>query len=305
VKVKALVPEYLRHLKALGRSPLTIRNARYSLGHFIAFLEAEGAANMATLDEEIIAEYQQELCFCLTARMRPLARRTQALRLSIVKGFTCFLKQRDYLAIDPARKLSLPKKPRRLPRVILSVAEVKQLLAAADTRTRTGHRNRVLLEVLYDTAIRRAEAAGIRLSDLDLNSGYVRVIGKGDKERVVPVSQRVCAQVKTYITTVRPGFMRGFDPGYLILNRWGKRMNPNGIWAVVKRCARLAGIEKNISTHTLRHACATHMLKNGAPTRHLQQMLGHESLESTQLYTHVTINDLKEIHARYHPSGRL
>jgi integrase/recombinase XerD len=237
--------------------------------------------------------------------MRPLARRTQALRLSIVKGFTRFLKERDYLAIDPGKRLMLPKKPRRLPRVILSVAEVGQLLAAADTRTRTGQRNRVILEILYDTAIRRAEAAGIRLSDLDLNSGYLRVTGKGDKERVVPVSQRVCSLVEAYITAVRPGFVRGNDPGYLILNRWGRRMTPNGIWAVVKRCAGLAGIEKNISTHTLRHACATHMLKNGAPTRHLQQMLGHESLESTQLYTHVTINDLKEIHARYHPSGRL
>jgi integrase/recombinase XerD len=305
LKVKALVPEYLRYLETLGRSPHTLRNVRYSLNHFICFLDAEGAAGIETLDEEIIAEYQQELCFCLTAGMRPLARRTQALHLFIVKGFTRFLKERDYLAIDPGKGLILPKKPRRLPRVILSVAEVRQLLAAADTRTKTGHRNRVILEILYDTAIRRAEAAGIRLHDLDLGSGYLRVIGKGDKERVVPLSRRVCALVETYITAVRPGYVRGSDPGYLILNRWGRRMNPNGIWAVVKRCAKLAGMEKTVSTHTLRHACATHMLKNGAPTRHLQQMLGHESLESTQLYTHVTINDLKEIHARYHPSGRL
>ena len=104
---------------------------------------------------------------------------------------------------------------------------------------------------------------------------------------------------------VRPEFLQGKDTGPLILNRWGQKMDPNSIWAVVKRCAYLAGIRKTVSTHTFRHTCATHMLKNGAPVRHLQEMLGHESLESTQLYTRVTINDLKKIHAKYHPSESL
>lgn len=118
----------------------------------------------------------------------------------------------------------------------------------------------------------------------------------------MPLSRRVCELVQTYIIGVRPSFVQGDDQGFLILNRWGSRMDPNGIWAVVKRCAHLAGIKKNTTTHTFRHTCATHMLKNGAPVRHLQEMLGHESLESTQIYTHVTINDLKQVHARYHPS---
>jgi integrase/recombinase XerD len=118
---------------------------------------------------------------------------------------------------------------------------------------------------------------------------------------VVPVSDPVCQLVQTYITGIRPSFVRNEDPGHLILNRWGKPMDPNGIWAVVKRCAHLAGIKKNVTPHTFRHTCATHMLKNGAPVRHIQEMLGHESLESTQLYTRVTINDLKAVHRRYHP----
>ena len=121
----------------------------------------------------------------------------------------------------------------------------------------------------------------------------------------MPLSARVCELTGNYILMIRPAFIRGEDPGHLFLNRWGQRMDPNGIWQVVKRCAHLARIQKNVSTHTFRHTCATHMLKNGAPVRHLQEMLGHESLESTQIYTHVTINDLKKVHARYHPSEKL
>jgi integrase/recombinase XerD len=302
MRTKKLIPVYLNHLKTLGRSACTIRGARYNLRRFARFLEAEGAADIEDLNADVISEYQQELYFCLTARGKPLSLRTQAQMLGVVRGFTRFLKEKDYLIGDPAKALRLPKKPRRLPRVILNPAEVKKLLEAPDMRTHQGYRNRVILELLYDTAIRRSEVAAIRLHDLDLAAGYIRITGKGDKDRVVPVSGRVCQLVQTYIVGVRCSFVQGDDPGYLILNRWGDRMNPNGVWAVVKRCLALSGIRKNVTTHTFRHTCATHMLKNGAPTRHLQEMLGHESLESTQLYTHVTINDLKAIHAKYHPS---
>jgi integrase/recombinase XerD len=305
MRVKTVIPAYLNQLKMLGRSIYTVRNARCSLSHFARFLETENAADIEDLSAEIISEYQQELYFCLSAKARPLTLRTQALRLSIVKGFTRFLKDQDYLISDPAESIRLPKKPKRLPRVILSQTEVKKLLCAPDARTDGGYRNRIILEILYDTAIRRAEVAGIRLHDLDLAAGYIRITGKGDKDRVVPLSKRVSELIQNYILMVREKFVSGNDPGFLILNRWGQRMDPNSIWAVVKRCVELSGIKKNITTHTFRHTCATHMLKNGAPARHLQEMLGHESLESTQIYTHVTINDLKEIHKRFHPSESL
>jgi integrase/recombinase XerD len=179
---------------------------------------------------------------------------------------------------------------------------MKQLLDAPDMRTNRGFRNRVILEILYDTAIRRSEMAGVCLNDLDLDAGYIHIRGKGDKDRVVPLSKRVSDMTESYIRLVRPEFLQGReDTGALILNRWGRGIHHAGIWAVVKRCAHLAGIKKNITTHTIRHTCATHMLRNGAPIRHVQEMLGHESLESTQVYTRVTINDLKKIHAKYHP----
>ena len=299
--MKDAIQLYLKHLKILGRSYYTIRKAKYGLRDFTRFLEQEGVDRIENLTRDIMEEYQQDLAFRLTAKGSLLSLRTQQDRLSCAKGFTRFLKDRDFLVSDPGDMIRLPKQPRRLPKVILNPKEVKQMLHAPDTRTNPGYRNRIMLEILYDTAIRRMELSNIKISDLDLNAGYIRIQGKGDKERVVPVSQAICEMVRNYIMVVRPAFLNGDDPGYLILNRWGGKMDPNGVWAVVKRCAHLAGIKKNVSTHTFRHTCATHMLKNGAPVRHIQEMLGHASLESTQIYTRVTINDLKEIHAKYHP----
>ncbi len=305
MKIKELIPVYLRHLKAIGRSPTTLKGRRYDLREFVRFLESERVYDLEDLSADVMGEYQQDLAFRLTRKGKPLTLRSQTQLLGVAKGFTRFLKENDYLLSDLGEKLKLPRKPRRLPKVILSQAEVNRLLNAPDTRTKGGYRNRIMLEILYDTAIRRAELSNIKIGDLDLNAGYIHIHGKGDKDRVVPLSKRVCELVRNYILAVRPAFLKGKDSGHLILNRWGEKMNGNSIWAVVKRCAHLARIKKNITTHTLRHACATHMLKNGAPVRHLQQMLGHESLESTQIYTHVTINDLKKIHAKYHPGENM
>jgi len=302
MRIKEVIPIYLNHMKTLGRSYYTIRAAKYGLKDLAAFLEQEKASHIEDLTTDILYEYQQELAFHLTAKGKLLTLRTQAQALGIIKAFTRFLKEQDYLVSDPGEAIRLPKKPKRLPKTILNGNDIKKLMDAPDARTNQGYRDRAILEILYDTAIRRSELSSMRISDLDLNAGYALIRGKGDKERVVPISKRVCAIVNNYILAVRPCLLQGKDDGYLILNRWGQRMDPNSIWAVVKRCVHLARLKKDVSTHTLRHTCATHMLRNGAPVRHLQEMLGHESLESTQIYTHVTINDLKEIHARYHPS---
>lgn len=303
--IKEAVPLYLQHLAAAGRARHTIKGAKHAFRKLTSFLDAENITDIADLTPELLGDYQEELAFSLTAKGRQLSARSQGLLLSAVKGFTRYLKEKDYLVHDPGETLKLPKKPRRLPKVILNTQEVKKIIKAPDTQTRQGYRNRIILEILYDTAIRRAEVSAIRLADLDLDSGYIQIHGKGDKDRVVPLSKRVCELVNNYILMIRPSYIQGNDPGFLILNRWGEQMDANGVWAVVKRCLHLSGIKKNVATHTFRHTCATHMLRNGAPVRHLQEMLGHESLESTQMYTHVTINDLKEIHAKYHPSEQM
>ncbi|MGO9373076.1 MAG: tyrosine-type recombinase/integrase [Syntrophobacteraceae bacterium] len=302
--VKNPAREYLKHLQARNCSPHTVKNSKSVLKLFAGFLEEEGIVEIDQLTREVLEDYQQELAFTLTATGKPLAVRTQGKRLSVIKGFSRYLKEHDYLIHDPGAIIKLPRQAKQLPRAILDEPEIKKLIAAPDTRTNRGYRNRVIVELLYDTAIRRSEIADVKITDIDLDGGFLLVRGKGNKERVVPVSGRVSGLVRNYILAVRPAFINGDDPAYLILNRWGRRMDANGVWAVVKRCGKLAKLDK-VTTHTLRHTCATHMLRNGAPIRHIQEMLGHESLETTMIYTHVTINDLKEIHAKYHPSERM
>jgi integrase/recombinase XerD len=299
-----LIAGYLKHLKILGRSPYTVKNARVELQKFVTFMEQETPPTLDNLTRDILYEYQQELAFKISAKGKLLSLRTQGQMLGVIKAFTRYLKENDFMILDPGDAIKLPKKPKRLPKVILNTTELKKIIEAADIRTNQGYRNRVALEILYDTAIRRSELAGLKINNLDLSAGFIHVRGKGDKDRVVPMSERVCRLVENYIVMVRPAFLQQKDTGHLILNRWGQKMDPNAVWAVVKRCVYLSGIKKNVSTHTFRHTCATHMLKNGAPVRHIQEMLGHESLESTQIYTRVTINDLKEIHTKYHPGER-
>jgi len=303
--VKYVIPVYLKHLKILGRSDAFIKNVKYGLGNLTRFLENENITCIEDLNFDIFEDYSQDLAFYLTRKGRLMEIESQAKILSMVKGFTRYLKKKDYLVSDPAQRIKLPKIPMRLPKVILSKKEIKTLLAAQDIRTNTGYRDRIILEILYDTAIRRFEVAGIKLTDLDLEAGYIRIKGKGNKQRVVPLSRRVCALVKNYILFIRPFFIKDNDKGYLIAGRWGSQMNLSTINDIVRECVKRSGIKKRATTHTLRHTCATHMLKNGAPIRHIQEMLGHACIETTQVYTRVTINDLKEIHAKYHPSESL
>jgi len=222
MKIKDQVSIYLKHLKAAGCSPFTLTRTKYSLRKLLKFLEEEHIEEIEDLTRDLLQEYQQELAFYLTAKGKPLARTSQIKLLSVVKGFTKFLNERDYLVHDPGKAIKLPKKPRRLPKVILDHNEIKKLIKTPDTRTNKGFRNRVILEILYDTGIRRSELSNIRLFDLDLNGGYIHIHGKGDKERVVPLSRRVCSLIHDYILGVRPSLLQGDDDGYLILNRWGR-----------------------------------------------------------------------------------
>jgi integrase/recombinase XerD len=306
MKISHLIQRYLGELKILNRSRLTIRNIRNALKQMVRFLESEGLADLDQFNNDILILYQEELTYRLTEKGKQLSARTREKYLCSIRGFITYLYDQDYLAADLSKAIKLPKQPKRLPKVILDAAEIKKILAAPNVQTNDGYRNRIILEILYDTGIRAAEMAAVRTNDLDLVNGYLTIrYGKGAKDRVVPISSRVCKLITTYLLMIRPVMIQGKDKGYLVLNRWGTRMTPTAVWAIVKRCAEVSGIKKNVTTHTSRHTCATHMLKNGAPIRHIQELLGHESLESTQIYTKVTINDLKEIHAKYHPGENL
>jgi integrase/recombinase XerD len=306
MEIKALIPQYLKHLQTIGRAFYTRKSAKSCLKDFALFLENERVHNIEDLTREILEEYQQDLAFRISNRGSLLSRRSQEKLLLTALSFARYLKEKDYLVHDPGEHIQRPRQARRLPKIILSPGEVRKLLKTPDTKTPLGYRNRIMLEILYDTAMRRSELSNLKINDLDLQSGYAVIrAGKGDKDRVVPLSKRVCELIKNYLLFIRPTLLQAAeDQGYLILNYTGHSMDPNSVWRIVHNCVKESGIKKNISTHTFRHTCATHMLRNGAPIRHLQEMLGHASLESTQLYTHVTINDLKAVHAKYHPSEK-
>jgi integrase/recombinase XerD len=300
--IRELIPGYLEELKILNRSPLTIRNIRGALNAMVLFLEEQGITELVQFNRDALHLFQEDLAYRLTAKGKQLSVSTREKYLCSVRGFARYLYATDYLTADLSKTITLPKQPKRLPKVILEYVEITKIMAAPDMRTHAGYRNRIILEILYDTGIRAAEMAAVKTGDLDIVNGYLTIrSGKGTKDRVVPISSRVCDIIKQYLLMVRPAMIRGKDTGYLVLNRWGTKMTPTAVWAIVKKAAHQAKITKNVTTHTFRHTCATHMLKNGAPIRHIQEMLGHASLESTQIYTRVTINDLKEIHARYHP----
>lgn len=304
-QIDLLITEYTRYLKSCGQSVYTLKNVQYALRKFTRFLDETGIEQVEKITQELVEDYQQALCYSTGKSNQPLSLRTQSQLLGVLKGFTRFLKDRHCFVSDPAKDIQLPKKTKGLPQVILTSKEIKAVIFASNTSTYTGYRDRVILELLYDTAIRRAELSNIQIKHLDLESGFICIRGKGNKQRMVPVSGRVCELINNYIKMVRLKFIKATDTNHLILNRFGDQMNPNGIWAVVKRHAVRSGIKKNVSTHTFRHTCATHMMKNGAPVRHIQELLGHESLESTQIYTRVTINDLKAVHRKYHPGNHL
>lgn len=306
MKINNAITLYLKELTVLNRAADTIRSIKLCLNPLLRFLHDQNIDDIEQLTADVLADYQQELSFKITAKGTPLTIGSQIRRLCAARGLTRFLKDKDYLAGDPGSKIRLPKTVKRLPKVILSQKEVKTLVQAQDMRTRNGYRRRLIIEILYDTGIRRGELAGVRTTDIDHNAGYLHIRnGKGGKDRVVPVGDRVCKLIHNYMLFIRPTFVRDKDPGNLILNQYGANMGAHGIYVQVCQAAEKAGIKKKITTHTLRHSCATHMLKNGAPLRHIQELLGHQCLDSTQIYTRVTINDLKQIHTKYHPGEKM
>lgn len=184
----------------------------------------------------------------------------------------------------------------------MAIEEVQHVLDQPDMHTQRGFRDRVILEVLYTSAIRRAEISHLLIDDVDIAQGYLTVRkGKNGKDRVVPLGATACALLETYLAGVRADWLGAERNRSLFLNQYGDGMGVESIWRVVKKYSALAGLTKPVSTHSFRHTCATHMMRNGAPIRHLQEMLGHSSIDSTQIYTRVTINDLRDAHHRFHP----
>ncbi|TME80734.1 MAG: tyrosine recombinase, partial [Chloroflexi bacterium] len=239
----------------------------------------------------------------------PLRSTTRRRRTASVRGFYRFAFGEGLIAVDIASRIDLPRQVRQLPHV-LSIEEVERLLEAsgpgevpAGPPRDAAVRDRALLELLYASGLRISEALRLDREDLSTDGGFVRVIGKGDKERLVPVGEVALSWLETYLTEVRPAWLRDgmARGGALFLTPRGLRLARQQAWSALKRAARRAGLDERITPHTLRHSFATHLLEGGADLRVVQELLGHASISTTQLYTHVTGERVREVYARAHP----
>lgn len=230
------------------------------------------------------------------------SKRTTSRLLSTLKRFYRWAQRQGHMRFDPAAPVEAPKLSRPLPKV-LSENEVERLLAAPDVNTPLGLRDKAMLETVYASGLRVSELVGIELGQINLRQGLVRLFGKGNKERVVPLGEEALHWLNRYLETGRPALLSGRDnrPEQLFVTRRGGGMTRQMCWHMIKRYAGEAGIDKPLSPHTLRHAFATHLLNHGADLRAVQMLLGHSDLSTTQIYTHIAKARLRDFHARHHP----
>lgn len=298
-----LVFAFLEHLSVRNYRPLTVESRRSHLKMFLRWCEARSIICPAEVTLPMLERYQRSLFYLRKPNGLPYTPRAQHNLLVAVKTFFSWLVRHRHLLSNPAADLEFPRLPKRLPLDYLSTREVELIMTQPDVNTPLGLRDRAILEVLYSTGVRRAELCALDVCDIDFERGVVQVrAGKGDKDRVVPIGRRALAWFNKYLTDIRPQYVFGTDPKAAFLGHTGGRIDFEYLGGRVKTYITQAGVQKRGSCHLFRHTLATLMLENGADIRYIQAILGHASLESTQVYTQVSIIKLKEVHAATHPA---
>ena len=298
--------EHFEWMLITGYSADTIRARRVALRKFIRWADERGLADPREITRPMLERYQRFLFYYRKTDGKdagsPLSVGMQYQYLAPLRTWFRWLAREHHILANPAADLELPRSPKRLPRSTPTVQEVEAILAEAEPGTAQGLRDRALLETLYATGLRRMELAGTEVYDVDLNRGLLWVRhGKGGRERVVPFGERAMAWLDKYLLEARPQLLAA-DTAALFLTDYGEPVHADFISGKVKRYMEFAGVHKLGSAHLLRHACATHMLEGGADIRFIQEMLGHANIETTQIYTHVSIDKLLAVHRATHPS---
>ncbi|MEE9161512.1 MAG: site-specific tyrosine recombinase XerD [Candidatus Neomarinimicrobiota bacterium] len=290
--------EYLLYAKVeRNLSPTTLVAYQTDLTRYLEYMAGAGIGEMDQIRQTHLRDYTR----WLTALGLSAASIQRA--CSAIRGLHGFLLAEKHTTRDPSTYLESPRLPKRLPRV-LDVDDIDAILAAVDTERPLGVRDKSLLSLTYACGLRVSELIGLRLTHLLREAEMVRVLGKGSKERVVPIGQRAADDLETYVYTVRPQLARkGRNSGEIYLNARGNPLSRMGVWNILSRWAKTAGITKALSPHTLRHSFATHLLEGGADLRAIQEMLGHADISTTQVYTHLDRSYLKAVHHQYHPRG--
>ncbi|MDH7576251.1 MAG: site-specific tyrosine recombinase XerD [Bacillota bacterium] len=289
-----LLHEFLNYLRVeRGLAHNTVESYLYDLVQFAAYL-AKGKLGLKDASQNLILDYLGY------QREQGRSARTLSRYLAAIRSFYHYLLQENYIAVDPTQNLTSPKLERRLPR-ILSVQEVDLLLSQPNVRSVTGLRDRAMLEFLYATGMRVSELTGLNTEHLNLEVGYVRCLGKGSRERIIPIGMVAVRYTKEYLLKSRVKLRKNNWERALFLNRHGRRLTRQGFWKILKGYAQKVGIQREITPHILRHSFATHLLENGADLRIVQEMLGHADVTTTQIYTHLSQKKLREVYEKAHP----
>jgi integrase/recombinase XerD len=295
-RLRALAEAHLAWMAAAEYAEATIQARRRHLERFAAWAEPRGISRGPEITLPVLERYRETLS-------QRGSRSAQSQALAALRQWLGWAARMRHLGANPAAELQLPRQGRRLPASVLTHEEAERVLARPDTGTPTGLRDRAILEVLYSTGIRRAELIALTLADLDASGGALRIRrGKGDKERIVPIGRRALEWVDRYLCHARPRLVKSPDRGVLFLSRFGRAMGKNRLTERMRRYVEAAGITKGGACHVFRHTAATLMLEGGADIRAVQEILGHAELSTTQIYTHVSIRRLKEVHAKTHPA---
>ncbi|HTO72819.1 MAG TPA: site-specific tyrosine recombinase XerD [Gemmatimonadales bacterium] len=279
-----------------GNSAHTVENYLRDVTRLSQYASGRGAKGPGDLTPHQLRE------FVFALKDLGLSPATIRRQVSAVHTYYRFLVGEGLVERDPSDRLETPRKGRRLPGT-LSVAEVEKLVTSPEIEQKLAWRDRALLELAYGAGLRVSELCGLAISDLWMGEGLVRVLGKGSKERLVPIGRSVISACAVYLQQTRPALDRGKSKTRLLLNARGTPLSRVGAWGIVKRAARAAGITRRVTPHTLRHSFATHLLEGGADLRAVQEMLGHADLSTTQIYTHVDREYLRSVHKQYHPRG--
>jgi integrase/recombinase XerD len=301
-KTKRLLGRYEEHI----RFHCSERTAPDYLAHVRSFLGwiSEQGVELLEIRTTDLQSYQNQLLGRKKKDGRPYSLGFQLNRLTAIKSLFRFLYESGYLLHDPASSLELKRKEKRLPRVILTPKETRQLIEAADEQTPAVLRDRAVLEIFYATGIRVSELSNLILADVDIEEKTLRIVfGKGKKDRYVPLTTAAAEAIEAYLELGRHKLVRSKNTPFLLLGDKGGRLHRAVLSRIVQRYAKKAGIKKHVTCHTFRHSVATHLLKGRANIRHIQKLLGHQSLQTTQRYTRVEISDLKKVIARAHPRG--
>lgn len=293
--MRALLDSFLSYLAVeKGLSENTLESYGRDVGKFLEFLNSKGISKVSSVKYQDISDY------LANSKEKGFNPATIVRSIVSIKQFFKYLIIEKLITEDPAAQIKTPKMKKAIPGVI-SLDDVESLLKAPDESTPEGLRDSAMLEVLYASGIRVSELIGLKLNDVNFDHGYVIVYGKGSKERLVPVGEKARTKLTEYLLDGRPAILKSRDSKALFVTRRGGGMTRQGFWKLIKNYSLKAGISKKISPHTLRHSFATHLLERGADLRTIQVMLGHSDISTTQIYTHVESERLKEIHKKYHP----